>query len=264
MKKLLFLIVAIVVLGLIISGCLPVVPPAEKDETAILTKGKPADKPPSGAHYNLNIIGKKSDWNAQGNFDNPDRHTMFVPEDMVDYNLTADTPCYTPMGTPTWAPSDADYNDPRDDFPGITIWMTQDDEFAVLDGNAFDDCKLEFQLAPGRYEVWIVAKAKPPKPGTLEEDEYYTDITGWVRYYDIEDTKIEYVMCKLGTLNVKKKLGWQDATDLFYFDTEYGDDMWVFTYLGLLEEDLRYEEAAYFWQYDNHGNKLVKVRFYEQ
>ncbi|NVM46985.1 MAG: hypothetical protein HWN79_18940 [Candidatus Lokiarchaeota archaeon] len=76
------------------------------------------------------------------------------------------------------------------------------------------------------------------------------------------DTKIEYVMCKLGTLNVKKKFGWQDATDLFYFDTEYGNDMWVFTYLGLLEADEDYKNAAYFWQYDNHGNKLVKVRFY--
>ena len=128
-------------------------------------------------------------------------------------------------------------------------------DFAVLDGNAFDDCKLEFQLAPGKYEVWIVAKAKPGGE---------TNITGWVRYYDILDTKIEYVMCKLGTLNVKKKFGWQDATDLFYFDTEYGDDMWVFTYLGLLEADPDYENAAYFWQFDNKGNKLVKVRFYEK
>ena len=263
MKKLLFLVVAMLVLGLIISGCLPVVPPAEKDETAILTKGKPADKPPSGAHYNLNIIGKKSDWNAQGSFSNPDRHTMFVPEDIEDYNINhPDNPCYTPDGTPSWAPEGADYDDPRgEEFPGITIWMTQcppesvDCDFAVLDGNAFDDCKCEFQLAPGRYEVWIVAKAKPGGE---------TDITGWVRYYDILYTKIEYVMCKLGTLNVKKKFGWQDATDLFYFDTEYGDDMWVFTYLGLLEADPDYENAAYFWQFDNKGNKLVKVRFYEK
>jgi len=82
------------VLGLIASGCfLSVVPPAEKDEATILTK-KQNDKPPPGAHYNLNIIGKKSDWNAQGSFSNPDRHTMFVPEDIEDYNTNhPDNPC---------------------------------------------------------------------------------------------------------------------------------------------------------------------------
>ena len=234
MKKLVYLIVIILVLGLIVTGCGLLVPPVEKDEATSLTKQKPL-KPPNGAHYNLNIIGKKWDWSGGGGYDNPDRHTMFVPEDIEEYNLNAVTPCYTPDGTPSWAPPGADYDDPRgEEFPGITIWMTQcpsdsvDCDFAVLDGNAFDDCKLEFQLAPGKYEVWIVAKAKPGGE---------TDITGWVRYYDIEYSKIEYVMCKLGTLNVKKKFGWQDATDLFYFDTEYGDDMWVFTYLNLLEED---------------------------
>jgi hypothetical protein len=87
MKKLLFLIVAIVVLGLIVSGCLPVVPPVEKDEATILTKAKPADKPPSGAHYNLNIIGKKSDWSGGGSYDNPARHTMFVPENTDEFRL---------------------------------------------------------------------------------------------------------------------------------------------------------------------------------
>jgi len=245
------------------------VPPTEKDEITSLTKAKPL-KPPSGAHYNLNIIGKKWDWSGGGSYDNPARHTMFVPEDIEDYNTNhPDNPCLTPSGTPTWAPSDADYNDPRDDFPGITIWMTQGDEFAVLDGNAFDDCKLEFQLAPGRYEVWIVAKAKPPKPGTPEEDEYYTDITGWVRYIDPIDG-LEYVACDLGTLNVKKKFGWKDATNLFYFTTDEFGTQWVFDYLEMLEVPIVDDglvgatDAAYFWQYDNHGNKLVKVRFYEK
>lgn len=38
MKKLFYLIVAIAVLGLIVPGCLPVVPPAEQDESGSLTK----------------------------------------------------------------------------------------------------------------------------------------------------------------------------------------------------------------------------------
>jgi len=252
MKKLLFLIVAIVVLGLIVSGCLPVVPPAEKDETGILTKA-PKVKPPSGAHYNLNIIGKKWDWNGQGNYDNENRHTMFVPEDIEEYNLKADTPCYTPEDDP-WHGEEPvpDQNPP---YPGITIWMTKGDEYAVHDGNAFDDCKCELELDPGTYQVWIVVKAKPPKPG----EDYYTEITGWVRYIDPIDG-LEYVACDLGPLKVRKNMGWKDVTDdLFFFN-----DMWLFTYLEYLEEDIGATDTAYFWQYDNHGNKLVKVRFYKK
>jgi len=90
MKKLIYLIVAIVILGLIASGCfLSVVPTAEKDEISSLTKERPDVKPGidfNGPHYNLNLIGKKVDWNAQGNFDNPDRHTMFVPLDTSIYH----------------------------------------------------------------------------------------------------------------------------------------------------------------------------------
>ena len=39
MKKLVYLVVAIAILGLIISGCFPVVPPAEQDEASSLMKG---------------------------------------------------------------------------------------------------------------------------------------------------------------------------------------------------------------------------------
>ena len=141
MKKLVYLIIVMVVLGLIISGCsLLGVTPVEKDEATILTKAKPL-KPPSGAHYNLNIIGKKSDWNGGGSYDNPDRHTMFVPEDTTGWTIDLE----------------GDYPD----LDGIRIWMTQGDEFAVLDGNAFDDGEAVFQLGPGKYKVYIVAKAKP-------------------------------------------------------------------------------------------------------
>ena len=250
MKKLMYLIVIMLVLGLIVSGCSLLVPPVEKDEITSLTKGQKV-KPPSGAHYNLNIIGKKWDWNGGGSYSNPDRHTMFVPEDIEEYNLNATTPCYTPMGTPSDAPPGADYSDPRPDEPGITIWMTKGNEYAVLDGNAFDDCKCEFELDPGTYQIWIVVKAKPPKPG----EDRYTDITGWIRY---EDAGIQYVACDLGDLRVKKNMGWKDVTeDLFFFD-----GMWLFDYLEYLEGE-GYTDIAYFWQYDNRGNKLVKVRFYK-
>ncbi|MEA3453914.1 MAG: hypothetical protein U9R12_03170 [Candidatus Caldatribacteriota bacterium] len=254
MKKLLFLIVVIVVLGLIVSGCsLLGVTPVEKEETGILTKA-PKVKPPSGAHYNLNIIGKKSDWNGGGNYDNPDRHTMFVPEDTSGLFI------------PT--PGDDDTTN-IPDLPGIKIEMTQGDEFAVLDGNAFGDGRCAFQLAPGKYEVWITAKAKPPKPG----EDYYTNIGGWV--FAADEYGDNYYF-NIGSVTVKKKLGWLDATHIFYVspgEDWFGiieNDMWVFEYLSYLTEwdfgddypDIT--DAAYFWQYDNHGNKLVKVRFYKR
>ncbi len=261
MKKLIYLIVALVILGLIASGCfLTVVPPTEKDEINSLTKQKPDAKPGTdfrGLHYNLNLIGKKTDWSGGGSYNNPDRHTMFVPEDTTSFiNPNTNELCYTPNG-----------------FPGITIWMTQCgwgndcDDFAVIDGNAFDDCTCEFQLAPGVYEVYIVAKAKPAKK---DDSEYYTDIAGWIRYIDTElDTN--YLYYKLGEIRVKKSKKWWDATDLFYVPSgldPYGivevDDMWVFEYLYYLGQLENIQDEAYFWQYDNHGNKLVKVRFYKK
>jgi hypothetical protein len=41
MKKLIYLIVAIVALGLIVPGCLPVVPPSEQDEPELLPNKSP-------------------------------------------------------------------------------------------------------------------------------------------------------------------------------------------------------------------------------
>jgi len=246
MKKLVYLIVIMLVLGLIVTGCiLTVVPPTEKDEINSLTKAKPGTDF-NGPHYNLNIIGKKSDWSGGGSYNNPDRHTMFVPQ------YTSELGCFTPN------------DDPRLDEPGVTIWMTQGDEFAVLDGNAFDDCTLKFQLGPGKYKVYIVAKGKPGGE---------TDITGWVRYPDPEQEYAVYYYLDIGSVKVKKKIDWEDATHIFYVScTEdvlgivecNGLGMWVFEYLTALTDfDPNIDDNACFWQFDNKGNKLVKVRFYK-
>jgi len=246
MKKLVYLIIAIVALGLIVSGCGDLlVTPVEKDEATILTKAKPGTDF-NGPHYNLNLIGKKSTWSGGGSYDNPNRHTMFVPQ------YTSELDCFTPN------------DDPRSDEPGVTIWMTQGDEFAVLDGNAFDDCTLEFQLGPGKYKVYIVAKGKPGGE---------TDITGWVRYPDPDKNYEVYYYLDIGSVNVKKKTDWEDATKIFYVSssedelgivTAGGLGMWVFEYLtALTTHDPLIDDNAYFWQFDNKGNKLVKVRFYK-
>ena len=234
MKKLFYLIIVMVVLGLIVSGCNLLVPPVEKEETAILTKSPPGIDL-TGYHYNLNFIGKKADWNGGGAYDNPNRHTMFVPEDTTNYGFNVGT-----------------YS-----FDGIKISMTQGEEFAVLDGNAFDDAKCAFQLAPGKYRVYIVAKAKPNGS---------TYIKGWV-YCKLTS---EFLF-GIGDVTVTKSKKWKEITDLFYVSAGEepdppglltgSDNVWVFTYLSNLTL-AGYTDAEYFWQYQNSGNKLVKVRFY--
>jgi hypothetical protein len=261
MKKLIYLIVALVILGLIASGCfLSVVPPAEKDEISMLTKVKPNNnnngpKPGTdfnGPHYNLNLIGKKADWSGGGSYNNPDRHTMFVPE-------------YTDGTFQVGIGNDVN---PTGTFNGIKISIIPGSEFAVIDGNAFDeDGGCVFQMPRDRYKVYIVAKAKPG-------DERYTDIVGWVYAEDETGTACWYL--NIGDVHVKKSKDWIDATHIFEVDSDedpFGlvgeDDMWVFEYMNLVEAYLddpltleEYPFTEYFWQYDNHGNKLIKVRFY--
>jgi hypothetical protein len=252
MKKLFYLIIVMVVLGLVVSGCIPVVPTAEKDETSSLTKGQPErpDVKPgidfNGPHYNLNLIGKKVDWNAQGDFDNPDRHTMFVP--LSTTGLTF------PVGGTEEIPFDT--------LDGIKISMTSGEEFKVIDGNAFDDGECAFQLGPDKYDVYIVAKGKPGGDA---------DITGWV-YAKATD---EYLF-PIGHINVSRSKKWKDITDMFEVDDSeddvpWGDwgitppeyPMWVFDYLTFLAKWLPdYKSAEYFWQLVNNNVRLIQVRFY--
>jgi hypothetical protein len=258
MKKLIYLIVAIVILGLIASGCIPVVPTlSEKGNGNGNSNGNGGLQPGidfNGPHFNLNLIGKKDNWSGGGNnnndnFNNPDRHTIFVPVDTSEWTIET---------------SGDDDTTNVADLDGIRIWITQGPEFAVIDGNACDDGEAAFELGPGTYRVYIVAKAKPG-------EEYYTDITGWVYAKDEFDGAYYF---DIGFVKVTKSKKWKDATHLFYVspgEDYFGiisDDMWVFEYLSFLtgydfEDDPDIIDAAYFWQFDNHGNKLVKVRFYK-
>ncbi|MCM1988043.1 hypothetical protein [Methanococcoides seepicolus] len=196
----------------------------------------------NGPHYGLNIIGKDVDWKGNGNgYDNG--HTMFVPENTSDFNITV-----WDEGVETVV-------------PGIRINITQGDAFDVIDGNAFDDGTCAFELAPGKYHVYIAAKAKPVG---------HTNIVGWVQandtyYFDIGDVQV----------SKSKKAQWDDATNLFYVSGQEEpdalgmlsnqDNVWVFDYLTALNtyDPTLYPNLLYFWQYDNHGSKLVQVRFYE-
>lgn len=208
----------------------------------------------NGAHFELNLIGKKADWNGGGTYDNPDRHTMFVPESTDGWNIVLDQPNKVFQGgTQT--------SENLTSLPGLAVWMTQGDEFAVLDGTAFDtDHDLNFQLGAGKYSVYVVAKAKPV--------ENPAQIDGWIQVLNPYDNSYYYYL-NIGTVSVSRK--WQNATDLFMVSTaEVGTsgllapvngNEWVFDYLNRLDT-AGYSDTAYFWQLQNNC-KLLKVRFYK-
>jgi hypothetical protein len=202
--------------------------------------------------YVLNLLGKKTDWQGQGSYDNPDRHTIFVPED-----------------TAAWGSSAGTYGNLTTDGT-VLLWMTSGPEFAVLDGNAYDDGNASLQIANGRYAVYVVALAKPGRSSTL---------TGW--YYDDEGS----ACFRLGEVQkikrVKGQPQWVNTTDLFYIDwdlllalgydaetltgyfgeEQIGQALWIFDYLAFL--DALYSDADYyFWQLNSQGNKHLQLRFY--
>ncbi len=210
----------------------------------------------NGPHYNLNLIGK--DKEMPGDYDNPDRHVMFVPLDTTDMYIDLNEP--NNLGEPT--------------LPGIKIEFTQGGEFAMIDGDATDGYGA-LQIGPGKYHVYIAVKAKDPKYADA-----YTDITGWVEAYDNNGQLWYYI--DVGYVQVKKGNNkWTDATDLFFVTTaeddfgflvgdepDYIDNLgvWVFDYMAGLDAwtdgDYDLSDLAYFWQFDNHGNKNIQVRFY--
>ena len=207
--------------------------------------------------YVLNILGKKSDWSGQGDYNNPDRHTIFVPENTTEwYEQTGITPGV--YGNLT-----ADGS--------ILLWMTSGPEFAVMDGNAFDDGNASLQIENGKYYVYVAALAKPGGNSTLD---------GW--YYDNEGS----ACYRLGEIKkIPREKGqpvWVSTTDLFYitwqqllalgytpeelmlyFGTEQeGQPIWIFDFLQFLE-DTYGDTDYYFWKLDNNGNKHIQLRFYK-
>ena len=203
-----------------------------------------------GFHYTLNILGKKTDWKGGGDYNNPDRSTIFVPQNTSGFNYTIDTP------------------DGPMTYDDIAIEFRKGEEFAVLDGNAYDDGWCAIELPDQKFSVWICSRAKPG---------YTTDIDGMVY---VEDTAGGWYLYCIGELSVKRK--WQDAYDLFWvtWNEDYFEfmqntdpDMWIFDYLDFLEgqqvgtdpdtgEPILLDYGMYFWDFDNNGNKLIKVRFY--
>lgn len=190
--------------------------------------------------YVLNMLGKKDGWAGGGSYDNPDRHTMFVPE--VTTGLG---------GTGIWNGTTIPVN--------LTMWITQGAEFAVIDGNGFDDNETALQLGPGKYAVFVVALGKPGGS---------SQIRGWI----YNETSKEYLFMT-GMVSVpghNKKPVWVDATDLLFvssqedpYDIVTGDDQWVFDYLAALEAAMPLGDYLYLWDLSNNNIRHLQLRFYK-
>jgi len=234
--------------------------------------------------YVLNILGKKADWSANGDFSNPDRHTMFVP-----------------MGS---AETSAE----------VQLWISQAPKaseypFMVLDGNAFDDGQLSLQMADGYYEVYAVALGKPVATSSY--------ITGTVA--DPNDGSALMFLGGVDAAELRphgKQPVWEEYSNLFYiteaqmavyfeamgFDSTRSADLasqimtifsdyqqvafydvdgnpvygiWIYDFYEFIANYLQYLlvdgdpdisnvlDGEYYWNLKNNGIRHIQIRFYK-
>lgn len=175
----------------------------------------PGNGAPSGAHFDLNLIGKDKAMPQ----DNSSGHSIFVWQDgSSDIFL----------------------------FPG---------PFGVLDDNATDLDGGAFQLPPPdttgsfTYTVWLRPVGKPGGTGSITT--CATDpLTG-------------DIVCSLNsafTVRNNGKSNFVNVSDellfITYVDSITGHKVTVSLFDAALQ--------GYFWDYDNNGQKIVQLRFYQQ
>ncbi len=183
---------------------------------------------PSGAHYNLNIIGVQQDKNVDPKWDTGNR--IFV--DLGSNGEAARTKINLYMG-----------------------------EFAVLDANGTDD-EAAFRLpnpdpensGTSWYSVYARALGKPGGKA---------DVTTCAEWLNPETNELETV-CSVAVLEVERIVG-KGTNNKFMNATAYL--LYIYVDLdgdGKAERYNIFNDALqdYFWQYDNQGLKLLQLRFY--
>lgn len=187
---------------------------------------------PSGAHYNLNIIGVANPKTAD--LTDTSGHSLFVP---LEGN--------------------------------VKIGLAEGDSFAVLDRNGTDGNGAKFQLPPAdpentgvsQYSVFARPLGKPNGKAKMT--------TGAIDPVTGEDV---YSVCVLNVERTKGHQKFENVSaDLLYIyayvyagpgpDGIVGtaDDVYEFQRVPLFSDVLQ----DYFWSYDNTGMKLLQLRFYE-
>ncbi len=214
-------------------------------------KGMKGNNAPSGSHYNLNILGKD---NCPGDdLTGSNRHTIFV---LLNYN--DDTPH-------TWTPTTS--LDKRN-----KIFLTEGEDFAVLDGNACDGDGAIFQLPANpfhcpssdiecelndptfqEYEVFVRGLGKPGG---------HAEITTCMQQDNPDTVEVdpEYI-CSTETVEVwrrGKKSSFDKVTKKLTTILADVDEDGRLERVGLFEDPY----FGFFWDYDNFGLRLAQLRFY--
>jgi hypothetical protein len=212
MKRVYFYLALLLVLSLAIPAY------ADKAETG--------NGAPSGAHYNLNIIGVPKGKSAT--MDDNSGHRIFVNLDRRS-----------------------------------KVMLREGEEFRVVDANGTDGNGAKFELPTAdedndgvtEYSVWARALGKPG--GTAK-------ITTCIPDPDATDPQTfeEENICSMYTLSMVRTKGRSKFADvskeLLYIYADLDGDGAVERY-PLFDDDLE----GFFWDYNNNGLKLAQFRFYE-
>jgi hypothetical protein len=181
---------------------------------------------PSGAHYNLNLIGVSKGKTADMTGDNG--HRIFVP------------------------------------LEGKTKIMLGEGDFDVLDANGTDG-SAAFQLpnpdpdgdGVTDYSVYVRTLGKPGGKATLQS--CYTDATGEWCAVDfaggVNPIELSRNKGKSTFENVSKDLLYVDYCTLWNLDGTCA----TVSQISLFSDD----SLGYLWSYDNNGLKVAQLRFYE-
>jgi hypothetical protein len=212
MKRVYFYLALLLVLSLAIPAY------ADKAETG--------NGAPSGAHYNLNIIGVPKGKSAT--MDDNSGHRIFVNLDRRS-----------------------------------KVMLREGEEFRVVDANGTEGNGAKFELPTAdedndgvtEYSVWARALGKPG--GTAK-------ITTCIPDPDATDPQTfeEENICSMYTLSMVRTKGRSKFADvskeLLYIYADLDGDGAVERY-PLFDDDLE----GFFWDYNNNGLKLAQFRFYE-
>ena len=216
------------VIGGVVALAMSVVP-------AIAAVSQTGSGAPSGAHYNLNIIGVPKGKTADMTGNNGRR--IFVPEN------------------------------------GKTKILLTEGDFQVLDANGTDANGAKFQLPNPdvdgdgitSYSVYVRALGKPN--GSAKMQSCYTDATGtWCAVSlegGVEQIDISRSTGKSSFENVTKDLLYVDYCASFV-DANLDGILTADECTNIDQVPLFGATAdEYFWEYDNSGLKLAQFRFYE-
>ena len=209
---------------------------------------------PSGAHYNLNIIGVSKDKTAT--MTTGDGHRIFVQlnggEDAVSLNGKL-----------------------ASQLNKVNKIMLQPapagESFQVLDANATDSNGALFQLPADVSATWTVWARALGKPGGKSNTTTCATTAGVDGVFGTADDEI---VCSLSTLSMERTKGKQTfvnvSAELLFItitvdptaNTALATCLGVTTTTDVTLSLFNGCLQNYFWNYDNQGLKLLQLRFY--